>query len=105
MVELITSLRSPAPANQPALTVEPDPNGMGWCVSAHSLRPDLVASVGARIECVLRVMVADAGAVDVEDELSNDRRARFEFAVHRMPDFDRGRRFLAGEGIGNSIEG
>ena len=40
---------------------------MGWCVSAHSLRPDLVASVGAGIECVLRVMVADAGAADVED--------------------------------------
>jgi pimeloyl-ACP methyl ester carboxylesterase len=44
-------------------------------------------------------------AADVENELSNDWCARFEFAVHRVPDFDGRRRLLAGERIGNSIEG
>jgi hypothetical protein len=67
MVELIASLRSPAPTNQPALTIEPDPNRMVWCICAHNLRPDLVASVGAGLELVLRVMIADADAADVDD--------------------------------------
>ena len=48
---------------------------MGWSVNAHGLRPDLVASVGAGIECVLRVMVAEARAADVDDlpDISGER--------------------------------
>ena len=98
MVELITSLRSPAPANQPALTVEPDPNGMGWRVSAHNLRPDLVVSVRARLESVLRVIVADAEAADVDDlpDISGEREV-VGGTVRFIPDFpfERGVRFRA----------
>jgi hypothetical protein len=88
MVELITPLRSPAPANQPALSVEPDPNGMGWRVSAHNLGPDLVASLRARLESVLRVIVADAGAADVDDlpDISGEREV-VGGTVRFIPDF------------------
>jgi hypothetical protein len=77
MVELMTSVHSRAPDNQPVLTVEPDPNGMGWHVSAHDLPPDLVASADAGLELVLRVTVADAGAGDVDDlpDISGEREA------------------------------
>ena len=88
MVELITSVLSPAPANQPALAVQPDPNGMGWCVSVHNLRPDLVASVGARLKSVLRVMVADAVAADVDHlpDISGEREV-VGGEVRFIPDF------------------
>lgn len=88
MVELITSIRSPAPANQPALTVERDPNGMGWCVSARNLPSDLVASVGTGLELVLRVMVADAGAADIDDlpDISGEREVA-SGEVRFIPDF------------------
>ena len=66
MIELMTLARSP-PAHQPALTVEPERNGIGWCVSARNLAPHLVASAGTRLESVLRVMVTDAGAADIDD--------------------------------------
>src|SRR6516165_1553519 len=98
MVELITSVRSPAPANHPALTVEPDPNGQGWCVSAHNLPPDLVASVGSGLESLLRVMVADVGAADVDDlpDISGEREV-VGGTVRFIPDFpfERGVRFRA----------
>jgi hypothetical protein len=88
MVELITSLRSPASASQPVLTIEPDPNGMGWYVSAHNLRSDLVASTGARRESILRVTVAHAGAADVDDlpDISGEREA-VGGTVRFIPDF------------------
>jgi hypothetical protein len=61
---------------------------MGWCVSAHGLRPDLVASVGAGIESVLRVMVADAGTTDVDDlpDISGEREV-VGGTVRFIPDF------------------
>jgi hypothetical protein len=88
MVELIASVRLPAPANRPALTIEPDPNGMGWCVSAHNLPPDLVASVGSGLELLLRVMVADAGAADIDDlpDISGEREV-VGGEVRFIPDF------------------
>src|SRR6516165_3989595 len=98
MVELITSVRSPAPANHPALTVEPDPNGQGWCVSAHNLPPDLVASAGSGLELLLRVMVADAGAADIDDlpDISGEREV-VGGEVRFIPDFpfEAGVRFRA----------
>ena len=88
MVELITSVRSIAMANQPALAVEPDPNGVGWCVNAYDLSPNLVASVGAGLELVLRVMVADAAVADVDDlpDISGEREA-MGGTVRFIPDF------------------
>jgi hypothetical protein len=88
MVELITSVRSLAPANQPALTVEPDLNGMGWYVSAHNLRSDLVASVSGGLNSLLRVIVADAGAADVDDvpDMSGKYEA-VDGTVRFIPDF------------------
>jgi hypothetical protein len=52
---------------QPGLKVEHDPSGEGWCVSAHSLYPDLLASAGVDLESLLQIRVADAGAQDYDD--------------------------------------
>jgi hypothetical protein len=88
MVELITSVCSPTPANQPALTVERNPNGMSWRISAHNLRSDLVAAGGAGVQSLLRVMVADVGAADVDDlpDISGERQL-VGGSVHFIPDF------------------
>jgi hypothetical protein len=88
MVELITSFRSPARANQPVLTLELGADGRGWRVSAHNLRPDLVASVRARLEALLRVIVDDDGAADVDDvpDISGDREVAGG-TVRFIPDF------------------
>src|SRR6516225_1225526 len=98
MVELITPVRSLALANRPALVVEPEPGGVGWCVSARNLRADLVASVGTRLESVLRVMVAYAGATDDDDlpDISGEREI-VDGEVRFIPDlpFEPGVRFRA----------
>jgi hypothetical protein len=88
MAELMRSLRSLAPAKQPALAVERDPNGTGWRVSARNLRPDSVASAGARLKHVLRVMVADAGAADVDNlpDISGEYEAAGD-TIRFIPDF------------------
>jgi hypothetical protein len=49
-----------ASAKRPALAFRCDP-GTGWRLTARGLRPDLVASLGRRLETVLRVSVAGAG--------------------------------------------
>jgi hypothetical protein len=68
MAELVISDAPGTPANPPALAIEPDPSGVGSaCVSARNLRPDLVASLGRRVQSVLRVKVAEAGAPDDKD--------------------------------------
>jgi hypothetical protein len=59
MVDLIEPGRE-ALVNQPALSIEFETD-VGWYVRARSLRPDLVASLGGRLEPLLRVSVAEAG--------------------------------------------
>lgn len=67
MAELATLGGLRSPAFQPALAVEPDPSGLGWGVRAYNLDPDLVASVAASLESVLRVTVANADTADHDD--------------------------------------
>ena len=59
MIELVEPDRE-ALANSPALAIEFDPDA-GWCVRARSLPPDVIASLGGRVESLLRVSVAEAG--------------------------------------------
>ena len=59
MVELVEPDRE-AVANLPALAIELEPD-VGWYVRARNLRPDLIASLGGRLESLLRVSVAEAG--------------------------------------------
>ena len=59
MVELVEPDRE-ALANLPALAIELEPD-VGWYVRARNLRPDLIASLGGRLESLLRVSVAEAG--------------------------------------------
>jgi hypothetical protein len=84
----VTSLLHVAPADQPALRVEPGPDGEGWYVSAHNLRPGLVASVRAKLETVLRVIVADDSVAEVVDlpDVSGSREVRGG-TVRFIPDF------------------
>jgi hypothetical protein len=67
MMELITSARSPTPANSPALAVEPHANRMSWRVIARNLGPEVLPFAGTKLESVFRVMVTDTGAADVDD--------------------------------------
>jgi len=53
-----------AMATEPALTIEFDPDGTGWCVTARNLGRDLVASLGGRAGSLLRVTVAESGHPD-----------------------------------------
>jgi hypothetical protein len=61
MPELVTSDRLGALANRPGLVVETD------FVMTRDLPPELVAFLDGRLEAVLRVRVADAGAADDDD--------------------------------------
>jgi hypothetical protein len=47
-------------ASPPPLAIEFEPD-VGWCVRARSLHPDLIASLGGRLESLLRASVAEAG--------------------------------------------
>jgi hypothetical protein len=62
MVQPVTAL-----THQPALTIESDPGGAGWCVRVRNLGPGFVASLGERADSLLRVKVAEAGQSDDED--------------------------------------
>jgi len=53
-----------AMATEPALAIEFDPDGTGWCVTARNLGRDLVASLGGRAGSLLRVTVAESGHPD-----------------------------------------
>jgi hypothetical protein len=72
--------------SQPGLEVERDATGKGWCVSAHSLYPELVASPGVNIEALLEVKVVDGGAQDYADlpNISGDYEA-FDNCVRFVP--------------------
>jgi hypothetical protein len=60
-------------ANQPALAIELEPDGVGWCVTARNLSRDLVASLGGRAGSLLRVTIAESGHPDDElPDISGD---------------------------------
>ena len=67
MAELLMRYRPKALASRPALAIESDPGGAGWCVMARNLDPDLVASLRGRVKSLLRVTVGEAGDRDDED--------------------------------------
>jgi hypothetical protein len=66
MADLMTQDCAEA-ADMVALAVELHPGGVGWCVRACNLAPDLVAPLGRRVESLLRVTVAASGVPDNED--------------------------------------
>jgi hypothetical protein len=74
MAELVIPDRPEALANQPALAIEPDPGGAGWCVRVRNLGPGFVASLGERADSLLRVKVGEAGDSDDEElpDISGD---------------------------------
>ena len=88
MAELIESGRSQGRTNRPALAVVADRSGSGWLVSARNLGPDCVASVGAGLESLLRVVVADVGVADGDDlpDISGEREVVGD-EVRFLPDF------------------
>jgi hypothetical protein len=51
-------------ANEPVLAIESGPGGVGWCITARNLGPDLVTSLGRHAGSLLRVKVARAGYRD-----------------------------------------
>ena len=67
MSELVRLHRPKTLPNQPGLGIECDPSGKGWCVSARNVYPQLVACPSVRLQTLLRVKVANAGAQDYED--------------------------------------
>ena len=67
MAEPVMRHHPKALASQPALAIESDPGGAGWCVMARNLGSDLVASLGGCVKSLLRVKVAQAGDPDDED--------------------------------------
>ena len=87
MAEFVASYPR-ALGNQPMLAVEPNPSGEGWCVSARNLGSDLVASLGVRLESLLRIRVAEAGFSDAEDlpDISGDHKVLGD-ALHFVPHF------------------
>jgi hypothetical protein len=66
MTELVILDRAETPASRPALAIESNPGDEGWCVRAHDLPPGFAASLGGRVDSLLRVKVAEAG--DRNDE-------------------------------------
>jgi hypothetical protein len=66
MAALVIQDRAQA-ADMPLLAVEPHEGGAGWCVRACNLGLDLVVPLGRRVESLLRVTVADSGALDFDD--------------------------------------
>jgi hypothetical protein len=67
MAEPVMRHHPKALASQPALAIESDPGGAGWCVMARNLGSYLVASLGGCVKSLLRVKVAQAGDPDDED--------------------------------------
>jgi hypothetical protein len=61
-------------ANHPALAIESNLGGEGWCVRARNLAPGFAASLGRRVDSVLRVKVAEAEDGNDEDlpDISGD---------------------------------
>jgi hypothetical protein len=57
MTELVILNRPETPANRPALAIESNPGGDGWCVRARNLGPGFAASLGGRVDSLLRVKV------------------------------------------------
>jgi hypothetical protein len=66
MPELHILDRAEAVANRPRLAIESNLGGQGWCVRARNLAPGFAASLGGRVDSLLRVKVAEAG--DRNDE-------------------------------------
>jgi len=61
MAELAILDRAEAFGNHPALGIESNLGGEGWCVRARNLAPGFGASPGRRVDSLLRVKVAEAG--------------------------------------------
>jgi hypothetical protein len=70
MADLVMRYRPKALASMPALAIEFDPGGAGWCAMVRNLDPDVVACLGGRVKSLLRVKVAEAG--DRDDEVLPD---------------------------------
>jgi hypothetical protein len=91
MAEPVIRNRLDAVANEPALAIESGPGGVGWCVTARNLGPDLVASLGGHAGSLLRVTVAEAGGHDDDiPDISGDHdilRDRIRFIPHFPFDF------------------
>jgi hypothetical protein len=66
MLELDMLDRAEAVANRPRLAIESNLGGQGWCVRARNLAPGFAASLGGRVDSLLRVKVAETG--DRNDE-------------------------------------
>jgi hypothetical protein len=66
MTELFVLDRAKAPENHSALTIESNEAGEDWCVRARNLAPSFAASLGSRVNSLLRVTVAEAGGCDDE---------------------------------------
>jgi hypothetical protein len=97
MTEPVIRDRLHAIATEPALAIEFDPGGLGWCVRARNLAPDLVASLGGRAGSLLRVSIAEAGPPDDDlPDISGDYHILSD-GVRFIPHiaFDSGIRFRA----------
>jgi hypothetical protein len=67
MSELVILDHHEALANPPGLSIEPDPDGRGWCVRARGLGSALATSPCERLGSLLRVEVAEVGDLDREE--------------------------------------
>jgi hypothetical protein len=74
MAELVILHHAEALPNHPALAIESNLGGKGWCVRARNLAPGFAASLGGRVDSVLRVKVAEAEDRNDEDlpDISGD---------------------------------
>jgi hypothetical protein len=60
MADLVILDRAETSANRPALVVESNLGGEGWCVRVRNLTPSFAASLGGGVDSLLRVKVAEA---------------------------------------------
>ena len=67
MAEPAAATDHEAPAGSPALLMEPDPAGESWCVRAVGLGPHIDAAVLERTPRPLRIRVADAEELGIDD--------------------------------------